>query len=50
MGGDIMKCDDCGKESDDVEIVVDPYAQEIDGIEVEVPLCPDCYQAKVDNI
>lgn len=46
----IMICECCGKEKDDVEIVIDPYYEELYGELIEVPLCDKCYQVSIDEI
>lgn len=45
-----MICECCGKEKDDVEIVIDPYYEELYGELIEVPLCDKCYQVSIDEI
>lgn len=40
-------CERCGA---DGAPVIDPYALEIDGEEIEVVLCGDCYQERCDDI
>ena len=37
-----MMCDKCV--SDKGEEVKDPYESDVNGVEVDVCLCPDCYQ------
>lgn len=43
------KCERCGTEAD-VERVIDPYALEIDDVEVEIDICPACLQERCDDI
>lgn len=38
---------ECGAEG---ELVIDPYAQEIYGVEERMVLCDDCYQDRCDDI
>ena len=45
-----LKCEDCDKEDKTVCSTTCPYADEIDGIEVEVDLCPDCYEDRAMEI
>ena len=40
-------CDECGA---DAETHIDPYQQEICGVEVEVDLCSKCYSNAVGDI
>lgn len=40
-----MMCDVCKQDRDDAVETIDPYAQDIDGVEIEMVLCPVCYQA-----
>lgn len=41
-----MKCDDCGKEKDDVRDTNCPYANEINNEEIPCALCDDCYDER----
>jgi hypothetical protein len=45
-----LTCDDCGKTCDDVVETLCPYAEEINGTEVECKLCPDCYHERCMEI
>lgn len=43
-----MTCDSCG--GPDGEECIDPYAQDVNGIEIEMVLCSRCYSEKVADI
>lgn len=45
-----MKCDDCDKENDTVEDTNCPYAEEINGTNDPVNLCPNCYNERCQDI
>jgi len=45
-----MVCDSCGKDKRDVEIVIDPYSADIDNEEVEMALCKECEEQRIDDI
>lgn len=43
-------CDDCGKQAEDAEETLCPYAQDIDGEDVPCVLCTECYNNRCDEI
>lgn len=43
-----MKCKYC--DSEDAELVIDPYCSELYGEYDEVPLCGDCVETRRDDI
>ena len=45
-----LKCDECGKTSEDVEDTFCPYDEEINGVKTPMKLCKDCYSASCDEI
>jgi hypothetical protein len=45
-----LKCEDCGKIGDDVEVTICPFAQEIHDEEIEVTICDDCYHERCMDI
>lgn len=45
-----VTCERCGKESDDVELVKDPYLEQVCGEEVECWLCSDCFDTRAGDI
>jgi hypothetical protein len=45
-----MKCEDCGHEKPDVHKTTCPFADDVYGEVVEVCLCDDCYQERVNDI
>ncbi len=46
----MLTCDDCGKTSEEVSLVTDPYSAEINNEFIEMQLCDDCYQDRIDDI
>lgn len=45
-----MVCDYCEKDKPDVEIVIDPYYEDIYGEKIERALCAECYEESADDI
>lgn len=45
-----LKCDDCGKEKEDVTETVCPYALEINDEEYPMNLCTNCYHERAMDI
>lgn len=45
---ELQKCEICG--SEEAEYVIDPYVQEIDGIETWRWLCVDCYNEACGDV
>lgn len=43
---EFLKCEDCGVQNETVITTICPYAQEITDEEIEVDLCPDCYDER----
>lgn len=43
-------CEDCGSESEDVEERLCPFAEEIEGIEIYVTICDNCYRNRILEI
>lgn len=43
-------CKFCGERGEDVEIVINPYALEINGVEEEIIVCELCLQSIIDSI
>ena len=43
-------CENCGETSTDVRPGFDPYAEEINGIEVWVLYCPNCFHESAMDI
>lgn len=43
------KCECCGT-SKEVELVIDPYTQDICGEDIEMYLCTECYTQRVMDI
>ena len=50
LGGFMLKCEDCGKVSEEVEKGVCPYAEEVYDEKEECQLCPDCYHERCMDI
>jgi hypothetical protein len=46
---EFLTCEDCGVQNETVEECLDPGALEVDGEEIEVMLCEDCYQQRCDE-
>lgn len=46
----MLRCEQCGKTDSSVETVIDPYNQEINGQEVGMVLCYDCYKDRLYSI
>jgi hypothetical protein len=44
------RCDICFKLKYGVHMSVDPYEQDINGIEIKQNICPQCYQNLSDDI
>jgi len=45
-----LKCQYCGKRDDTVVLCNDPFTLEIEGEEVEICVCPDCYEERLYDI
>ena len=45
-----LKCEDCGKENDDVEETYCPFAEEIYNENIRVTICKDCYHERCMDI
>ena len=45
-----MECDSCHKDKPDVELVVDPYVEDVHNEKVERYLCDECYKDRIDGI
>jgi len=45
-----QRCPECGEKKRDVATDVDPYAQELDGIEVPMTACGDCFDRRAADI
>jgi len=47
---DYLVCQNCGKVGPDVTEGCDPYAADVEGRDVPVVWCEDCYQERADDI
>jgi len=45
-----VRCESCNKLKDDVVLGIDPYALDIQGIDIKIKLCHECYCARVSDI
>lgn len=45
-----MKCDYCGKETEDVEETIDPYDSEINDDYSIVQICEQCYEERCEEV
>jgi len=45
-----LTCDGCGRTDQEVHCVQDPWEMDVYGISRMLPLCPDCYQLRCDDI
>ena len=45
-----LKCEGCGKSTEDVMLVEDPYDAVVNDTSVLRNLCNDCYTERVDDI
>jgi hypothetical protein len=43
-------CDHCGEHKADVDLVIDPYARDVDNVIVSRQLCGDCIDILCDGI
>ncbi|MGH7974813.1 MAG: hypothetical protein ACREBR_04760 [bacterium] len=43
-----LLCDMCGEP--EAETCLDPYTMDIEGEEIEINLCEECYQIRCDDI
>jgi len=43
-----MRCEECG--SEDAEETTCPYAESMQGVIIEVTLCSECYNQRVQDI
>ena len=46
----MIKCDECGKEKDDVKECFDPYSDEINDEKIKCNLCDECYHDRCMEI
>lgn len=45
-----MRCERCGEDKPDVEVIPDPFEAEIGGVEDLTALCGECYQERKYDI
>lgn len=45
-----LTCEDCGVKSADVELTICPFEQDVHNNEVEVVLCPACYNVRLMEV
>ena len=50
MGKEYLECEDCGKQDETVRQDICPFTEEIDGIILPVVICPQCFDARCDEI
>lgn len=50
MDDELLTCEDCGVTNESVETVICPYNEDINGTEVEVTICVECYNDSVAAI
>ena len=46
----VLICEVCGKIDKDVERRTNPYREDVDGVEEEIDVCPECYQELLNDI
>jgi len=39
-----MRCKRCEKIKTDVEVRINPYMADVEGVELKEPLCDECYE------
>lgn len=45
-----LTCEGCGKSTEDVRLVEDPYSADVNNTSVLRNLCNDCYTERADDI
>lgn len=45
-----LECEFCGEKSDDVEVMLDPYMNDMYDEQVYVPMCQDCRHDRLMSI
>lgn len=45
-----LTCEVCGSRNEKVEKTLCPYAQDVEGRDIEAILCPGCYESRVMDI
>ena len=45
----MLKCEACGKESEDVSLVNDPYSEKIENRIIKIYLCDECLQESLND-